>query len=117
LVSLKLGSDSHTVVLCYNPTLESKAQNHRSDLYATTAFWCLAIIVIVLCFGKESNVGSLTEGFSDLNTESQPVTFMVAEMPTNGFSSYKPEIVLLERELPPQGMFWIDIKQTKPGNK
>jgi hypothetical protein len=105
--------------------MKGKLKIIAATFVATTAFWCLAIVIIVMSFGQETNVDVIhyaaTQGFSDLiaarNTEPQPVTFTVTELPTNQLSSDTPKLVLLERELPPQGVFWIGIKQTKPGSK
>ena len=105
--------------------MKGKLKIIAATFVATTTFWCLAIVGIVLCFGQKTHVGfthnDVTQGFSDLiaarNTESQPVTFTVAELPTNGLNSDTPKLVLLQRELPPQGVFWIGIKQTKSGSK
>ena len=105
--------------------MKGKLKIIAASFVGTTAFWCLAIVVTFLCLGQETNVdvihNGVTQGFSDLiaarNTESQPVTFTVEELPTNRLSSDTPKVVLMERELPPQGVFWIGIKQTKPGSK
>ena len=104
--------------------MKGKLKIIAATFIATTVFWCLAIVGIYFCLGHKLNVGFIhydTEGFADMiraqNTESRPVMFTVAEMPTNGLSSAKPIAVLLERELPPHDEFWIGIKQTKSGGK
>jgi hypothetical protein len=77
----------------------------------TTLFWCLVVFCTFHFFGREMDVsfagGPNQWGYSAIvtprNRESNPVKFTVVEMLTNEISAHTPEIVLLEREVPPAG--------------
>jgi hypothetical protein len=92
---------------------------------ATTLFWCLAILGFFWCLPERGGVNFIDDaqrrGFyammSARNTESQPVTFTVAELVTDTTSADTPRPVLLERQLPPAGELWIGIKKSKTGSK
>ena len=92
---------------------------------ATTIFWCLAIVCAFSLGAPKPHTTFIQDAvsrgfrtmFSARNTESQPLTFTIVELRTNTPSANEPEIVLLERQLPPRGEFWIGIKETKTENK
>ena len=90
----------------------------------TTLFWCLVIVCTFWFLGDKSGVSFVEDarqkGYCAMmaawNDEPRPVTFTVAELPTNAIS-VTPEVVLLERQLPPAGKFWVGIKKKKVGDK
>ncbi len=91
----------------------------------TTVFWCLVIIGFLWLPSEDSGVSFIEDaarrGFVNMmsarNTESKSVTFTVAELPPNATNADSPQTVLLERQLPPSGEFWIGIKKTKTEGK
>jgi len=89
---------------------------------ATTAFWCLVIVgVFSLGSSQNSGVGVVQDaqqrGFvgmmSILNPDSQPVTFTVEELRTNVTRADTSQVILLERQVPPSGGFWVGIRKAK----
>src|SRR5467141_2493788 len=88
---------------------------------ATTAFWCLAIVAFVCLSQRNAGVDlgadARQRGFiamlRALNTESQPVTFVVEELRGNKTSTNTSQVVLLERQLPPAGELCVGIKKAQ----
>ena len=88
---------------------------------ATTVFWCLVVASTFWLFGHKSGVSlvedATSRGFvammSARNFESQPVTFTVSELHANTTSANEGQVVLLERQVPPSGEFWIGITKAK----
>lgn len=101
--------------------MKAKLKIIAATFIGTTAFWCLAIVGVFWCLPDNSGMSFIEDaqrrGFSALmsarNTESQPVTFTVAESRTNAITADASQVVLLERELPPAGELWIGIRKTK----
>ena len=89
---------------------------------ATTVFWCL-VIVGVFWLGPRQNSGvsiiqdAQQRGFvgmmSARNPDSQPVTFTVEELRTNVTRADTSQVILLERQVPPSGEFWVGIRKAK----
>jgi hypothetical protein len=92
---------------------------------ATTIFWALAVIGYLWLASENSGVSFVEDahrrGFLVMmraaNEESQPVTFVVEELHTNAVTADAGRTVLLERQLPPTGEFWVGIKKTKTDTK
>jgi hypothetical protein len=87
----------------------------------TTAFWCLVIVGI---FWWAEHFPSTSVSFIDdaqsrgfysmmrvCNGQSQSVTFTVAEIFTNMPAAATSDVVLLERQVPPSGEFWIGVRE------
>ncbi len=101
--------------------MKSKLKIIGATFVGTSAFWCLAIVGFSWFLPNNSGISFIEDaqrrGFSAVmsarNTESQPVTFAVAELRTNAVSAGTSQVVLLERQLPPAGELWIGIRKTK----
>ena len=101
--------------------MKTKLKTIVITFIATTVFWCSVIVGCFWLLPKSTGVSFIEvaqrRGFvgmmSARNAESQPVTFTVEELRTNTASADASPIVLLERQLPPAGEFWIGIKKTK----
>jgi len=104
---------------------KTKLKTIAATFVATTVFWCFAILGVFWWLSHENGDDFIEDaqkrGFYEMmmarNTESQPVTFTVAELPTNTASADTPQLVLLERQVPPAGELWIGIKKTKVAGK
>lgn len=87
---------------------------------ATTVFWCLAIVGFIWSSTRNAGVDVVEDarqrGFVAIvkasNTESRQVTFSVEELRDGKPSADGSQVVLLERQLPPSGEFWVAIKKT-----
>ena len=96
-----------------------------STFVGTTLFWGLAVAVVFAFFGEKRDVsfapGPGQWGYSAIvtarNGESHPVTFTAVEILTNTISADTPEVVLLERQLPPGGELWLAVKKKTSGLK
>jgi hypothetical protein len=105
--------------------MKAKLKISVATFVATTGFWGLAIFVFFWCLPDRSDVNFIEDaqrrGFyammSARNSESQPMSFTVAELRTNATSADTPQAILLERQLPPAGELWIGIKKAKMENK
>ena len=87
---------------------------------ATTLFWFLAIVGVAwLAPGGSGGTSFVADAcrrgwvamMRAWNDEPRPVTFIVAELDTNAVGTNVSDVVLLRRELPPSGEFWIGIKK------
>src|SRR2546429_1363352 len=90
---------------------------------STTAFWCAAIVGVFWLGAREvTSVGVIEDpqrkGFMGIiwarNTETRPVTFTVEELRTNFTLADTSRGILIERQLPPSGEFWVAIRKAKP---
>ena len=90
-----------------------------STFVGTTLFWVLAVAVVFRFFAETMDVSVAHPrglwGYSAIvtarNGDSHPVTFSAVEMLTNAISADTPEVVLLERQLPPGGELWLAVKK------
>ena len=102
--------------------MKTKLKTIIVTFLATTAFWCL-VIVGTFWLGSRQNTGvsfiqdAQQRGFigiiSARNPEAQAVTFTVEELRTNSTRADTSQVVLLERQVPPSGEFWVGIRKTK----
>jgi len=94
---------------------------------ATTAFWCLLLVGLFWWASDSQTAGvsfiedAAKHGYFNMmrawNDGKQSATFTVAEIRTNATGTNTSQVVLLERQLPPSGEFWIAIKKEEPPSK
>src|SRR5688572_27931185 len=113
-----------SVLILKTHSMKAKLKIILLTFVATTIFWCLVVVGFLFWVSSVPGPGdnfvadAHRRGFFSMmgttNSGSQPMSFVIEELRAN---TNAPKVVLLERQVPPAGEFWVGIRRVNPETK